>query len=143
VFSTRRWQRIALVLNFFGAALLFYSFQATSSDFRLVSSNLGTSALGGEMHSYALCVNDYALLASDARTGIAVGHHGCPNWVNARPAAVVNVEHPAFEGLGFILLLLGFLIQFLSVPHPATIVELRQAIKMEQANARESKRNRN
>jgi len=27
----------------------------------------------------------------------------CPDWENARPAAVVNIEHPPFITLGFIL----------------------------------------
>jgi cell division protein FtsB len=34
-----------------------------------------------------------------------------------------------FEGLGFILVAAGFLIQYLSVPHPKTIAEVRQELK--------------
>jgi len=61
-----------------------------------------------------------------------MGHAGCPNWENARPAAVVNIEHPTFEGIGFALLIIGFSLQYFSVPHPATISQLRKELKIAQ-----------
>ena len=53
MFSNRKWQQFALLLNLAGTALLFYSFQATSSDFKLVTA-VGHSVLVQEL--YALCV---------------------------------------------------------------------------------------
>lgn len=128
MFSTRKWQQFALFLNLVGTALLFFSFQATSSDFRLVTAKTH-SAVAGEMDEYALCVNNYTLLATDAHSGLYLGRRGCPDWSHARPAAVVNIEYPVLEGLGFVILLLGFLIQYLAVPQPKTIQQLRQELK--------------
>ena len=128
MFSTRKWQQRALILNLLGTALLFYSFQATSSDFHLVTATTH-SIVAGEIKHYALCVNNYTLIESDSKSGIIMGTRGCPSWEESRPAAVVNIEHPAFEGLGFALLLLGFLIQYLSVPQPRTIQEIREELR--------------
>jgi hypothetical protein len=142
VFSSRKWQQFALFLNLLGTALLFYSFQATSSDFKLVTAKPEASVLdkdpyaiqatgvGNGTTNYALCVNNYTLIMSDAKSGVSVGHHGCPDWEHARPAAVVSIEHPRFEGLGFLLLMAGFFIQYLSVPQPRTIAELRKELKV-------------
>jgi hypothetical protein len=129
VFSTRKWQQRALILNLVGTALLFYSFQATSSDFHLVTAKTH-SAIAGEITHYALCVNNYTLLESDSKNGLIMGSKGCPSWEQSRPAAVVNIEHPAFEGLGFTILLLGFLIQYLAVPQPRTIQEMRDELRI-------------
>jgi len=69
-----------------------------------------------------------------------IGHYGCPNWDAARPAAVVNVEHPAFEAIGFITLLLGFLIQYLAVPQPKTMAALRLELKKLKAEERQNRK---
>ena len=115
-------------------SLLFFSFQATSSDFRLVTAVSKSVLLTEPVKQYALCVNDYALLASDGKNGIIVAPAGgCPDWAHAKPAAVVNIEHPVFEGLGFITLLAGFLLQYLSVPSPKTIAQIRKELKTAKA----------
>jgi hypothetical protein len=116
-------------MNVAGTFLLFYSFQATSSDFRLVTAK-SYSVVAGEIKQYALCVNNYTLLETDSRHGIMVGSANCPDWQHARPAAVVNIEHPSFLTIGFSLLFFGFIIQFFAVPEPKTIAELRYQIKM-------------
>ena len=135
MFSNRKWQQFALFLNLVGTAVLFYSFQATSSDFKLVT-DVSESAIGGEIKQYALCVNNYTLLETDSHRSVSIGHQGCPNWQSARPAAVVNVEHPAFIEIGFITLLLGYLIQYLAVPQPKTVAALRLELKMLKAKER-------
>jgi hypothetical protein len=146
VLSNLKWLKAALLLNLAGTIFLFYSFQATSSDFKLVVAPYVPPPLrvlpNGQIlpnrlwpagtKQYALCVNNYALLVSDASSSIMLGHKGCPNWENAKPAAVVNIEHPAFEGLGFSLLIIGFSLQYFSVPHPATIAQLRKELKAAQ-----------
>ena len=144
--SNLKWQKAALLLNLAGTIILFYSFQATSSDFKLVVAPYvpppprvlpNGQILPNRFPSYgtkqyALCVNNYTLIASDASSSIMMGHAGCPNWENARPAAVVNIEHPTFEGIGFALLIIGFSLQYFSVPHPATISQLRKELKIAQ-----------
>jgi hypothetical protein len=59
-----------------------------------------------------------------------IGGGPCPDWEHSRAAAVVNIEHPTLEGLGFVLLLAGFLIQLLAIPSPRTIVQLREDMRM-------------
>ena len=139
-----KWQKAALFLNLVGTALLFYSFQATSSDIRLVTAPIdpnqrripATVVAGGPGNlgdkQYALCVNNYTLLSSDAASGVRFGVRGCPSWQNAKPAAVVNIEHPTFEGLGFFLLMFGFALQYFAVPKAATIAYYRTEIKKAQ-----------
>jgi hypothetical protein len=59
-----------------------------------------------------------------------MGHMGCPREEDDRPAAVVNTEHPLFVTLGFVLIVFGFVCQFLAVPEPKTIADLRREIKL-------------
>jgi hypothetical protein len=110
--------RCALVLNLLGTAMLFFSFQATSSNIRVIRSPNNRTAL---------CIDQVALFAAEGR-GWAIGV-GCPTWPNARAVAVVNIEHPRLVTLGFIILSLGFLLQFLSIPSPKTIAQMRKELK--------------
>jgi hypothetical protein len=131
LFSNPKWQRFALLLNLAGTALLFYSFQATSSDFRLVTARTPKGVFSQEEFvRYALCVNNFALIETDSANGVRIGRRGCPDWEHSRPAAVVNIEHPFFVGMGFVTLMAGFLIQYLSVPQPKTIADLRRELKL-------------
>ena len=127
MFGSRKWTRIALVLNLFGALLLFYSFQATSSSFRLIKR---PSAFFNEEYEYDICVEDYTLLSTNARSSMSIGHAGCPAAANDRRAAVVNTEHPLFITLGFLSIIIGFIIEFFAVPEPKTMAQLRQEIKL-------------
>ncbi len=63
------------------------------------------------------------------RHGIEMGLPFCPNWEDARPAAVVNIEHPRFEGIGFTLLIIGFSLQSFAVPQAETVAHLREQLK--------------
>jgi hypothetical protein len=127
VLSNPKLQKAALFLNLLGAILLFYSFQATSSDFKLITTS--SKSVLPDSKQYALCVNDYALIVSDGKNGISLGHPGCPDWEDARPAAVVSIEHPWFEKAGFSLLILGFLLQCFPVPQAETVAHLRKQLK--------------
>jgi hypothetical protein len=129
VFSSRRWQRVALALNVIGAGILFFSFQATSSDFRLVTVNEKSVLSPEPIARYALCVNNFTVLETNSKGSLTIGHVGCPDWEHSRPAAVVNFEHPSFVTLGLIMLVLGFFLQFLAVPGPKTIAQMRSDIK--------------
>jgi len=78
---------------------------------------------------YSICVEDFTLLSTDARGGVMIGHRGCPTALDDRRAAVVNTEHPLFVTIGFLMTILGFLIQFFSVPESKSVAELRAEIK--------------
>jgi hypothetical protein len=69
------------------------------------------------------------MVVAYAAGGWAVGSQKCPDWEHARPAAVVNIEIPWLVTVGFILLAIGFLLQFLSVPSPKTIAQMRRDLK--------------
>jgi hypothetical protein len=128
LFANRKWAQFALILNLLGTVALFYSFQATSSNFRLVTVE-DKSVLGNGEQS-ALCVYGHAMMTAGRSGGWSIGGGPCPDWEHARAAAVVNIEHPTFEGLGFICLAAGFFVQLLSVPSPRTIVQLREEMKL-------------
>lgn len=113
------WARIALLLNLAGTTLLFLSFQATSSDFRLVSTSDGR---------YALCVDRTALIIKEPK-GFGIGYTVCPDWEHSKPAAVVNVEHPSFVTLGFIASILGFLLQLMTIPRRKTLAEVNEELR--------------
>jgi hypothetical protein len=126
------WARIALLSNLAGTILLALSFQATSSDFRLVSAR--GFDLRGQINpastAYALCVNNYTLVISDSVNGIGFGRPGCPNWESSRPAAVVNSEHPRFIFLGLGMSAFGFLLQFLTIPRRKTLAEVNEELRI-------------
>jgi hypothetical protein len=124
VFSSRGWTKFALATNLLGTLLLFYSFQATSSSFRLINRPNGPFG-----QSYEICVGDFTLLTTDGRGSVGLGHKGCPIAANDRPAAVVNIEKPEFVTLGFLLIVAGFIVQFFAVPEPVSIAELRKQVK--------------
>ncbi|WP_186214221.1 hypothetical protein [Burkholderia gladioli] len=110
-------QAFALSLNLLGTILFAWSFQATSSDFRLVTTKNYTSPDSNYILStaYAICVNNYALAVTDSTNGILLGARNCPDWQHARPAAVVTSEHPLAFLLGLYVTMAGFLIQLLLV----------------------------
>ncbi len=117
-----------MFFNLLGTVALFYSFQATSSNFRLVTVNDTSPGSLGEQS--ALCVYGHSMMTAGARGGWTIGGGPCPDWEHSRAAAVVNIEHPWLEGVGFLLLMGGFLLQLLSVPSPRTIVQLREEMKV-------------
>jgi len=138
LFASRKWAQFALFLNLIGTVALFYSFQATSSNIRLVT-KVTQSALG-QMEESALCVYGHSMMTASKDGGWTIGGGPCPDWEHSRAAAVVNIEHPVFESVGFILLAAGFLIQFLSVPQPRTIALLRKELKILKEQERKAPR---
>jgi uncharacterized membrane protein len=122
--------QLALILNLLGTVVLFYSFQATSSKFRLVTTKVGRSSL---------CVDGQALITHEAG-GLGSLMGPCPDWANSKAAAVVNIEHPTLIGVGFLLITAGFLIQYFAIPQPKTIAQIRSELKLLKA---QEKRNQN
>ena len=127
MFANRAWARLALFFNLLGTVVLFLSFQATSSNFKLITTSDGRSAL---------CVNNRGIIISDPTGGFVIGAHTCPEWEHARAVAVVNVERPIFVTIGFSLATLGFLGQFLSLPSPKTIAQIRADLKLAKLKAK-------
>ena len=113
--------RLALLFNLLGTGLLYLSFQATSSTVKIVSTADGKSAM---------CMGHFAVFVASAR-GTEIGT-GCPDWENGKSIALVTVERPALIYLGFGVLTLGFLLQFLSVPSSRTLAQMRADVKAEE-----------
>jgi hypothetical protein len=135
VFSSPNWMRFALILNLLGTVALFYSFQATSSNFRLVTVKK-SSVLGGNEQS-ALCIYRRAMLTALPDGTFLLGGY-CPDWEDAKAAAVVNIEHPIFESIGWVLLSLGFFLQLFAIPQPKTNAQIRQELKRLKSEQRKS-----
>jgi hypothetical protein len=138
VFSNRRWTQAALVLNLLGTVALFYSFQATSSNFRLVTHKT-ESVLAGVEEESALCVYGHAMMVAGKNGDWKIGGGSCPDWEHAKAAAVVNIEHPMFEGLGFTLVIFGFALQYFAVPQPKTVAQMREELKRIKAEQKKPK----
>lgn len=135
-----RWARIALLLNLVGTILLALSFQATSSDFRFVTTHDHTyrgRTPRNDMHFdtvYALCTNDTTMIAegidSNGVPNIVLNVPRCPDNEHAKSAAVVNTEHPKFLFVGLGFNTLGFALQFLIVPRRRTIAEINDEMRV-------------
>ena len=87
---------------------MFLSFQATSTDFLLVSTRDGKSAL---------CVGKRAFFVMVPNGGTGAGA-ACPEGVDAKPAAVVNTDSAWLAKLGWMILGAGFLLQIFSIKKP-------------------------
>lgn len=134
MFSNRRWAQFALFLNLVGTFALFYSFQATSSKFRLMTVSYENA--GGKGERSALCVYGHNMMTATSEGGGSIGFGPCPDWEHSKAAAVVNIEHPFLVTFGFLATLFGFAIQFLAIPNPKTIAQIRKELKFAQAEER-------
>lgn len=104
MFASRRWMRFALFCNLLGTLLIFLSFQALSSNVKLLKSNNET----------AICASGTAIV--EATNSIVTGSGPCTDWPQAKATTLVSVEHPRTVALGFVLLLLGFFLQWFAIP---------------------------
>jgi hypothetical protein len=63
------------------------------------------------------CVNGHIALSTVENN---VGFGGaCPEGTPARPIALVTIEYPKLVTIGFLLTMLGFLLQWFSFPAPS------------------------
>lgn len=120
-------QSAALFLNLGGTILLGLSFQATASDFRLITAHgydVRSHQPSADKTAYAICVNNYALAVTDATSGLIIGTKNCPQWESAKPAAVVTSEYPWLGYTGLLSTGLGFLLQLLIVSEFPPLMKL-------------------
>jgi hypothetical protein len=71
VFANRKWAQFALILNLAGTVALFYSFQATSSNFRLIT--LVTNSALGTSEQSALCVYGQTMMSAQKSGSWTIG----------------------------------------------------------------------
>lgn len=106
----------ALILNFAGTLLLSYSFQASSSDFRMTKleyAPVGMRINNPPQHAplYSICVKNEAILAHDNSSAIIVGNNdGCMSS-DVNHVAIVTSDHPWAARWGLILNMIGFALQ--------------------------------
>jgi hypothetical protein len=91
MFSGPLFASFALIANLVGTVLLFYSFQATSSAFRLIKRDLGNAQL-----EYRICADELTLSKADTRGNMIMNLGPCPPSLDQRPAAIVTIEHESF-----------------------------------------------
>lgn len=115
--------RTSAVLNLLGSFLVFLSFQATSTDLLLVTSkNVGDKTA-------AFCVRDKALFGLTPTGGLSMGY-ACPQGESVKPTAVVNTDSPWMSNLGWLLLIIGFVLQVFSIePSKLTAEDIRMLRK--------------
>ncbi len=99
---TRRWMAVALVSNLLGGILLFFSFQIEPSHFKLVR---------GDGQTTAICVDGRAVMLADGGAYTLGGGIPCPGWNSAKSTAEIHVQRRSFVYLGFVLTIIGFLMQ--------------------------------
>ena len=106
-----RMAQWSAILSLVGAVLVFLSFQATSSDFFLTNLKNGNKAL---------CVGQNALVIwAEKNNGFWMGvAKGCAEMADTPKVAVVMIESPLLSYLGWLLLVIAFFLQFLSIEKP-------------------------
>lgn len=116
--KARKWfAALALVLNLAGTICLAWSFQGTSSAFRLITAT-DTNVRGGSIpnvKAYALCADQFQLSAVDTTGNVSMGTGQCALWDRGQPAAIVVFENPKLFGIGLVLFLSGFVLQLILV----------------------------
>lgn len=105
----------ALVLNFVGTLLLSYSFQASSSDFRLTKLEfppigMRISAPPSAPTLYSLCVKNVAIASQQGLSTHLGDERGCIAS-DDNHVAIVTSDHPWAAQWGLILNMLGFAMQ--------------------------------
>ena len=107
------WAIFSSLLSIAGTFLLVFSLQVTSTNFTIVTTQDGNSAL---------CVGKEAMFVVKQGGGIGIGAR-CPEWETGKPAAVINTEHPNFVTIALFLLIAGFVMQLISIFKPIQKIE--------------------
>ena len=105
----------ALFLNILGTLGILWSFEPTSSDFRLISAD-GVTARAQPYpgaKAYAVCADQQELASVDTTQNVSVGTGDCRLWDRGHPVAIVLSDEPKLLRSGLALLGLGFFLQLL------------------------------
>jgi hypothetical protein len=119
-----RLAQLSASLVLIGSFLVFYAFQATSTEFLVY-----THGTHGES---SMCVGDppHSMLALGADGELILGmrdfDRSCSQGKNF---AVINTDSPHLATIGWILLLLGFVLQIVSTQRPVLTVLDRRRLK--------------
>jgi TRAP-type C4-dicarboxylate transport system permease small subunit len=106
--STRSWVKfLAALLGLVSGFLLFFSFTAVSSDFKPIMSADGAH----------LCFDEKVPVAGFGGP-LVLGSDPCPGWKEGKAAAVVTAERGYFVPLGFVLLMVSFVLQIADILIP-------------------------
>jgi hypothetical protein len=111
-------------LNLFGSILVFFSFQATSTNLLLVAPKDG---------SFAFCIGDRAVFGLGPGGSTIFGYK-CPEALATKPAAVVNTDSPGLAKFGWLLIGFGFLFQTFSIQKPPSSTEPLPALRSTKIN---------
>lgn len=131
MFSSRGWMRLALIFNLLGTALLYLSFQATSSTVKIMTDSRGFTAI---------CMNQTAVIVTGLNGSALFGGGFCKPGPESKPIALVTIERPLLIYTGFAILLAGFLIQLLAIPSPKSLAQMRAEVKAEEKRQKLAKR---
>jgi hypothetical protein len=117
--SKSKWPRavgaFGLVCNLAGTGCLAWSFQATSSQFRLITAENLTSRGRPNPNgkAYSVCADMLELTSVDTTQSVSAGTGRCALWELGKPAAIVVSDQPHLLELGLGLFAVGFLLQLL------------------------------
>ena len=122
----------ALFLNLLGTILLSVSFQASTSEFRLVKTVRppdGMRITNPEKFIYSICVKNEAVAEKILHGSLEIGsNEGCVREPDSDHVAVVTSNHPKAGFWGIIANAAGFALQFIIIllkksPNNTTILE--------------------
>lgn len=111
-----RVAQLSASLMIVGSFLVFYAFQATSTGFLVYTH--------GRYGEAAMCVGDppQSMIAMGANGELAIGMRGLDNSCSqGKNFAVVNTDSPRLVRFGWVLVLLGFILQIVSIERPIPI----------------------
>ena len=115
---------LSALLTLFGSLLVFYAFQVTSTGFVVY-----THGSHGEA---AMCVGDppRSMLAMGPNGEFLMGVRGLDKSCSqGKNFAVVNTDSPRLMGFGWILVVVGFVLQVVSIERPVQSEAGRRRLK--------------
>jgi len=111
-------------LTLFGSFLVCYAFQATSTGFLVYTH--------GRYGESAMCVGDppRSMLATGSKGEFLMGMRGFDSsCAQGKNFAVVNTDSPHLARLGWTLVILGFILQLVSIEKPIPTEGERRRLK--------------
>jgi uncharacterized membrane protein len=119
-----RMARLSAMLTLLGSILIFYAFQATSTGFLVYTH--------GKHGESAMCIGDppRSLIAMGPSGELLMAMRGYDQSCSqGRHFAVIDTESPRLACFGWILMLVGFILQMLSIEKPMSAKEDQKRLK--------------